>query len=246
MVTTDAVTEDRLLGGRVILVQPANGYRAAIDPVLLAAATPVEAGQRVLDLGCGVGAVALCLAARVDGCVLWGLERQAELAALARENASRNGVADRMTVIEGDVTSPPSALSPQSFDQVVSNPPYMADSSGTSPNCSHRMSANWESEGGLPVWLAAARRLLRPKGWLTLIHRADRLDELCALLNPTFGAVTIIPLWPKAGRPARRVIVRARLAARSPAVLHPGLVLHDDGGGFTASTEAVLRGAQAL
>ena len=246
MATADVLTEDRLLGGRVVLVQPSSGYRAAIDPVLLAAAALVDAGQRVVDLGCGVGAAALCLAARVDGCALWGLERQPDRAVLARDNAARNGVADRLTVVEGEVAALPASLPPQNFDHVISNPPYMADGIGTLPECSGRMSANWEGETGLSVWLAAARRLLRPKGWLTLVHRADRVDELCAMLHPAFGAVTLIPLWPKAGRPARRIIVRARLAARSPAVIHPGLVLHDDAGGFTDSAEAVLRGAQPL
>ncbi|MDT8344261.1 MAG: methyltransferase, partial [Thermohalobaculum sp.] len=102
-----ALTEDRLLGGRVRLLQPGAGYRAATDPVLLAAAVPARPGERVLELGIGAGAATLCLAARVAGLVHAGLEIQPDYLALAARNAALNGVA--LVLFEGDVAAPPAA-----------------------------------------------------------------------------------------------------------------------------------------
>lgn len=232
-----ATTEDRLLGGRVLLRQPAGGYRAAIDPVLLAATIPAGEGDRVLDMGCGVGAAALCLAVRIPGCLLTGVELQPALAGLARSNATANGLEGRMAVIEGDIASAPAGL----FDHAMANPPFL-DRGTRAPDAS-KAAANMEGEVDLAGWIAAAARAVKPKGWLTMIHRADRLDAVCAALAPRFGAVAILPVWPKAGQPARRVLVRARLGARSPASLHPGLMLHRPEGGFTPEAEAILRDA---
>lgn len=240
------VTEDRLLGGRVLLRQPAEGYRAAIDPVLLAAAVPAGAGETVLDLGCGVGAASLCLLARVGGVRVVGLELQSGLALLARDNAEANGVADRLDIVEGDVAAPPAPLDGCRFDHVMINPPYLSEGGFTAaPNRSKAL-ANQESGIGLAAWIDAAWRFLVPKGRLTIIHRADRVDLLCGLLRPRFGGVEIVPLWPRAGRPARRAIVRARRDVRTAASLLPGIVLHGPDGRFTAEAEAVLRDAAAL
>lgn len=244
-------TEDRLLGGRVVLAQPAAGYRAAIDPVLLAAAVPARGGETVLELGCGVGAAALCLLARVPGCRVVGLELQPALVVLAHRNAVGNGVDDRLAAVEGDLRDPPAALlalapTPAGFDQVMLNPPFLPAGRHTPPSDPMAATACQENTAELAQWIAAAYRRLRPGGGLTLIHRADRVDDVCAALAERFGAVELIPLWPKAGQPARRVLVRARKGSRAPATLSSGLVLHQADGRYTAAAEAVLREAAAL
>ncbi len=246
-----AVTEDRLLGERVVLLQPAAGYRAAIDPVLLAAAVPARDGEAVLELGCGAGAAALCLLARVPGCHVAGMEVQPALAALARRNAARNGVAERFTVVEGDLGNPPPALldlapRPAGFDHAMLNPPFLPAGRDTPPPDALGATARQEGEAGLAEWIAAARRRLRPGGTLTLIHRADRVDAVLAALAGRFGGIALIPLWPRAAEPARRIVVRARKGSRAPAILAPGLVLHQADGRYTAAAEAVLRHAAAL
>lgn len=241
----EAVTEDRLLGGRIVLRQPAAGYRAAIDPVLLAAAVPTTHGT-VLELGCGVGAATLCLARRVPECRLVGLEVQPGLVALARDSIAANGLSDRVEVLCGDLCDPPPALTAESVDGLMANPPYYQAGGFTPPPDAGKALAHQEGAAALAEWIAAAGRLLRPKGWLTLIHRAERLDEICGLLRPAFGAVEIVPLWPKPGRPARRVVVRARKGVRSSATLLPGLILHDADGRFTAAADAILRDGAPL
>jgi tRNA1(Val) A37 N6-methylase TrmN6 len=234
-----------LLGGRVRLHQPAHGYRAAIDPVLLAAVVTVAEGGQVLDLGCGVGAAALCLLARLAAVRVTGLELQPELAALARCNAALNGVADRFEVVEGSVLAPP--LAPGGFDVVMTNPPYLEATRAKSPPHAGKAAANVEGEAGLAEWIGAAVRLLAPKGRLAVIHRADRLaDLLVALSERKLGAIRVLPLWPKPGRPAGRVVVTARKDARTPLELLPGLVLHRDDGRYTEAAEAVLREGAGL
>ena len=252
MTPTDSIeqelgkTVDRLLGGRVVLHQPASGYRAAIDPVLLAAAVPAKEGERVLDLGCGVGAAALALAARLPGLRVTGLERDPALAGLFARNIEANAVAGRVEARVGDVLALPEDLASGAFDHAILNPPYLpAGRADPSPDAGRR-AADLEGAASLSDWIAAALAALRRKGGVTLIQRADRLDEVIVALRAAgAGGVTVLPLWPRQGAEAKRVIVRARKGVRSPARLLPGLVLHE-GEGFTAAAEAVLRDGAAL
>lgn len=242
------LTDDAFLGGRLRLWQPVAGYRAAMDPVLLAAAVPARAGEAVLDLGCGAGAAALCLGARVPGLGLAGLELQAEYAALARANAARNGQV--LDVVEGDVAAMPAALRARVFDHVLTNPPYYG-AAGPAAADAGRDRALREV---LPLadWIAAGLRRLRPGGRITVIQSADRLADLLAALAPGAGSVAVLPIAPRAGRPARRVIVAARKGGRGALRLLPPLVLHaapahaGDGEDFTDAARAVLRDATAL
>ena len=237
-----SVTCDTLLAGRVTLVQPAQGYRVAIDPVLLAASVEPKAGHRVLDLGCGAGAIALCLLARCPQVHVTGLEQNPDLVDLARRNASENGMTERFEIHQGSVAAVPSAIAPGSFDWVLTNPPHLEASAATaSPNAARR-SANMEGEAGLEAWIAAAARSLKPKGRLALIHRADRVDGIIRALAGGFGEVVLHPLWPKAGHPAKRVILHARKGVASPFRIEAGTVLHNGDGGFTDAARAVLDG----
>ncbi len=254
----DETREDRLLGGRVRLIQPLRGYRAATDPVLLAAGVSARPGAWVLDLGCGAGAAAFCLAARVPGLELHGLEVQPAYLALARENAALNGVA--IMLHEGDVAAPPRALRQLAFDHVMLNPPYHAETAIASPvagrDMAHREGAHREGAGeagtSLGDWIAAALARLKPKGWLSVIHRAGRAPELLRLLDGPAGAIALLPLVARAGRDAGRVIVRARKGAKapfrllSPLVLHAGSAHVRDEDDFSPEAAAVLRDAAAL
>ncbi|HUF86520.1 MAG TPA: methyltransferase [Thermohalobaculum sp.] len=245
----EAAREDRLLGGRVRLMQPGRGYRAATDPVLLAAAVPARAGERVLDLGCGAGAAVFCLAARVPGLALHGLELQPDCLALARDSARLNGV--ELTLHAGDVADPPAALRQLAFDHVMLNPPYHAEAAAASPLAA-RDRAHRESGATLADWIATALARLRPRGWLTVIHRAERVPELLRLLDGPAGAIALKPLVPRAGRAAGRVIAQARKGARgpfrllAPLVLHAGAAHLRDTDDFSPEAAAILRGAAAL
>lgn len=239
-----ALTEDALLGGRVSLTQPARGYRAAIDPVLLAASLP-ESGGHAVDLGCGAGAALLCAAVRLPALRLTGVERDPALAALAAANAQRSGVAGRVSVVEADVVALPPALR-ESADAVLMNPPYLEAARSDPSPVPLRAAAGVEGAAGLADWIAAALGCLVPGGRLHAIHRADRLDGLLAALAGRAGAIVVVPLWPRAGVAAKRVIVTARKGVRTPLRLAPGLVLHREDGRFTDAAEAILRDAGSL
>lgn len=240
--TMPEAVEHGLLGGRVRLLQPAaGGYRAAIDPVLLASAVPAGAGEAVLDVGVGTGAALLCLLARCPGLDATGLEVQPDHAALAGRSLALNGWSARIVV--GDVQERPAPVPGNAFDHVLTNPPFHGP--GTRPPHDGRAGAHME-QVPLADWLGFCLRCLKPRGVLTLIHRADRLDEILAAVQDKAGAVEVIPLWPKAGQPAKRVIVRARKGAKGPATLHPGLVLHRDDGTYSDAAQAILRDGAAL
>lgn len=239
-----AVTRDALLGGRVSFRQPAQGYRAAIDPVLLAATLPDDFRGRVVDLGCGAGAASLCLAARAKQAEIVGIERDPDLADLARQNVAENGMTGRIEIVTADIAALPATLA--GFDAAIANPPYLEPARANAVADGRKAAATVEGEADLGTWIEVAIGLLRPKGTLAVIHRADRLDDLLAAIRGRAGEAAIVPLWPKAGAAAKRVIVRARKALRSPLVLGSGLVLHEQDGSYTAAADRILRGAEAL
>ncbi|SPH23373.1 tRNA1(Val) (adenine(37)-N6)-methyltransferase [Defluviimonas aquaemixtae] len=243
------LSDDGFLGGRLRIAQPRHGYRAAADPVLLAAAVPARRGETVLELGCGAGVASLCLGARVDGLGLTGLELQPDYAALARSNAIANEIA--FDVVEGDLGRMPAVLRGRSFDHVIANPPYFPRGGGTAADDRGRELALRE-ETPLSVWLAAGVRRLRPGGRLTLIQAAERLPDLLAGLGPPMGSAVLLPIAPRIGRDAGRVILQATKGGRAafrlatPLVLHEGARHLTDGDDYTAQIRAVLRDAAAL
>ena len=233
---------DTLLDGRVRLLQPENGYRAAIDPVLLAAFTAAMPGDRVLDAGTGTGAAALCLAARVPEATVVGLEKRAEAADFARRNAALNNATSRVAILDGDLLAPPPDLLPGGFDRVMMNPPYLRAGAASVPPDPWKAAANVEGQAGLKDWVRFAAAMLKPRGTLTMVHRADRLDEILAALHGArFGSLVLVPLWPKPGEDARRILLAAQKGGRAPARFTAGLVLHGPDGAYTPAAERILR-----
>jgi tRNA1(Val) A37 N6-methylase TrmN6 len=244
--TEPSFTEDRLLGGRVRIRQPASGYRVAIDPVFLAAAVPAEPRQLVLDVGCGAGAAMLCLAARVPHSRVVGLEMQRDLVRLAGDNVILNGLEARASVMIGDLLQPPPRLSPGAFDHVMANPPFHQRGHAKPAATAEQSAATIEGEADLAAWVRFSLAMVRAKGSVTFIHRADRIDALLGQIAGRAGEVTIFPLWPGQGRAASRILVRARKQVSAPARLAAGLVLHEPDGELTAGAEGVLREGRGL
>jgi len=245
------VTDDAMLGGRLRLKQPRRGHRAGHDAILLAAACPTHAGERVVDLGAGVGAAGLALAARVEGVEVTLVEVVAELAALAAENARRNALAARVHAVALDVAAPARAfaaagLGPESVERVLMNPPFNDPLRQRASPDSQRRLAHAGPRGTLAVWIKTAARCLRPRGTLCMIWRAEGLAEVLNALAPAFGAVMVLPVHGRAGEPAIRILVRATKASRGPLSLLPGLALSDGSGRPTPEAESVLRGGSPL
>lgn len=243
-------TEDSFLAGKVRLRQLRRGHRAGTDAVLLAACVDPRAGDAVYDLGAGVGAVGLMIAARTGAGVVL-VEKEAALIGLCAANIVLNGLMGRVRVIEADILAPASArraagLARESADWAVTNPPFLEEGRARRSPSALRAAAHQLPEGGFDRWVSAAADLLRPGGRLALIHRADRLGLCLERLGRGFGDAAVRPVHPQAGEPAIRILVTAVKGSRAPTRLLPALVLHQEPGGFTAEAEAVHRGERLL
>ena len=240
------VAESALLGGRVRLRQPVKGYRAGMDAALLAAAVEAKPGERLIEAGCGAGAVLMQVAARRPGVALTGLERDLAAAELARENAVLNSVADRTAVVSGDVAQGFRALDLPPFDWAVSNPPFFDDAGALRAPAPGKRGA-WMAEDGLAAWTGFLLKAVREGGRIVVIHRADRLADLLALRGDKAGSFAVRPVHPYADQPAKRVLVQAIKTGKAPLRLLPPLILHDRSGAkHTPEAEAILRGEASL
>lgn len=239
------LTCDAFLGGKLHLWQPRKGYRAGVDPVLLAATVPALPGQRVLELGCGVGAASLCLGARVQGLALTGVELQPAYAALARRNDPA------FEVFECDLAQMPLELRQRQFDHVLANPPYFDRDASIASKEPARETALGERTP-LAKWVEIAARRLAPKGQAHFIHRVERLPDLIRALPHDMGGIEVLPIAPRTGRAAELVILRARKSGRgafrlaAPMILHAGEAHLKDGDSYVPAIRAVLRDGAAL
>jgi tRNA1Val (adenine37-N6)-methyltransferase len=238
---------DDFLCGRLSLWQPVQGYRAATDPVLLAASVPARPGQSVLDLGCGAGAASLCLGWRVRGLQQAGLEIQPDYAELARRNAQRNGMT--FEVVTGDLGAMPIELR-RDFDHVIANPPYYHSAGSASPNAGRDTALRVDLP--LAEWVRVGAKRLAPGGWLTIIALPENLPDLLAGAEK-LGSISILPLAAREGRAAKRMIFQARKGGKgalrllAPFVLHQGPAHDGDRENYTPQANAVLRdGADLL
>jgi len=252
--STADVSEDAFLGGRVRVLQPKAGYRAGLDAVLLAASAPFDATSacRVLDVGAGVGTVGLCVAARCPSAQVVLLEREPVLAELAQRNVELNGFEGRVRVVNAAVGSAAEVLSAldvraDGFDYVYANPPYHTEGRGTLAPDALKAASHAMPETALDDWVRFMARMAAPGGTATMVHKADALAAILAAFGGRFGDVRVLPLHPREGEPARRVIVQGVKGSRAPMALLPGVVLHGEAGtAFTGAAQMILRDGAGL
>lgn len=235
------ITEDRLLNGRLTYRQPATGHRSGFEPILLASRIPARPGDHVLDAGTGAGAALLCLATRCPGIHGIGAEIDGPTAQIAGQNFIINRLSG-LSCIQADITALPFRAG--LFHHVMANPPWFSAQS-TPPPDSRRKLAHQATPALLPAWITAMLRVLRPRGSITLILPAAAIAPACAALTRQCGGITLLPLWPRAGQAAKMLLISARKNTKSPGIILPGLVLHDDLG-ITPAAQAILRDGAAL
>lgn len=239
-------TADAVLGGRVVLTQSKVGYRAGLDAALLAAAVSARPGDRVIEAGCGPGAALLAAAVRQPHAHFVGVERDPQALALTQGNIERNGLADRVSAVAGDVAAGFRALGLAPFDAALANPPFFDDPGALRGPAPARRGA-YLADDGLAAWILFLTKAVREGGAITVIHRADRLADLLALLGDKAGSFRVLPVQPFVDTPAKRVLVRAIKTGKAPLVLLPPLVLHERGGDkHRPQIEAILRGDAGL
>jgi tRNA1(Val) A37 N6-methylase TrmN6 len=239
-------TCDAFLGGAVHVHQPAKGYRAGLDAVLLAASvSEPESGDKVrlLDVGAGVGTVGLCAAARLADIDVTLVERSPDLCRIGERNIVENRLAGRVEIVEQDiaVAATHALLGDNSFDVVVANPPFYHD--GRHRRSPHVLKAESHAmpPAGLDTWLRYMARKSKSGGVAIMVHRADHLPAMLEAFSPRFGGLTVLPLYPRQGEAASRVLLRGIKSSRAPLSILPGLCLHGPGNCFTAELDAVLK-----
>ncbi len=251
-------TTDGFLDGRIQIRQPANGFRAGSDAVLLAAAiADTDQPLHILDVGSGVGTAGLCAKYRLPQATLSGLELQDELVGASRANAVQNNldthsffhqvnIAERGS-FDGIAAPDGQPFLQFGFDHVITNPPFYENGSAQASPNDIKSKAHLEGDADLPQWLQFCIARLKPKGTLSIIHRTDRLqDILRALSVGKCGHICILPLWPNDQTPAKRVLVQSIKGNASPMKLLRGLVLHENNGKPTEVAEKILRNGDSL
>ena len=234
------ISHDYLLGKKLKLSQPLEGHRFGIDAVWLAAAVSPRQGESVLEVGCGVGAALFCLGWRLPQVCLTGLEREPLLVHVAQENARHNGFSKKICFVQGDVFHKKLALVPQSFDHVITNPPFIEAGQTRSQSPLKARAYHSEEDKELKDWLRACLKYLKPRGTLTVIHRADRLDHLLQGLKGRVGDLKILPITSKAGQVAKRILITGRKDVGNPCILFPPFLVHEKEGLYTPEAAKIL------
>ncbi len=247
------VTRDAFLGGKVELLQPATGFRAGLDAVLLAASIPLDSctNPTLLDCGAGIGTVGICATARCPNLKTVLIEREPRFVDLAQRNIALNALPDHVRVMNADITAPGRALCDaaildNSFSHVVANPPFFVTGKGsTSPHV--LKAAGHEMEpSDLDLWVRFMTRMSKADGQLVMIQHAAALPAILAALKGRFGGARVVPIYPRAGEAAHRVIVAARKGSRASLSILSGFILHGSGNAYTTKAEAVLKHGAAL
>lgn len=246
-----AETDDAFLGGALRILQPKAGYRAGLDGMLLAATVAAGEGLRVLDIGAGAGVVGLAVARRLPDVHVTMVERDSGLAGLARRNIERNDLAARVRLVEADVVRPlgdsgEHGTAAETFDHVLANPPFHIEGRGTAARDPVKAGANAMPDGDLDRWVRFMAAMARAGGTATIIHRADALHAILDALGGRFGGAVVLPIHPRDGEPASRVLIQAVKGSRAALELRPALVLHNTDHSFRPDVEAILRHGAAL
>ena len=238
------VTHDKFLDGAVTIIQPARGYRAGMDAVLLAASLVAKPGESLAEAGSGAGAALLCAAHRLEQCTFTGFEREADYVSLCQQGIAANASASRVAIRQYDISERPADLE-NSFDQAFANPPFFDPAAVRAP--AEGRAAAYLAETPLKAWVLFLCHVVKPGGRITLIHRAAALAELMELLAPRTGEIEVLPIRPAPGAPAHRLLIRARKGLRrGPVTLYDGLALHDAVGGPSSARAAACYSGNAL
>jgi tRNA1(Val) A37 N6-methylase TrmN6 len=237
---------DTLLAGRVKLAQQEKGFRATGDALLLASAIDSKVarrGARILDVGIGGGAVALSILERFKGVSATGIDAQDDMLDLAARSADLNGAGSRLALMKEDILRPSAEFRRMEFDIVVTNPPYHEGRASPDAGRARARSASFS----LAEWVGACIKRLRSSGTFAIVHKADKADEIIAAIKASrMGRVEIFPFYTKSTLKANRIVVRAVKDSKAPASIHPPIVLHDEGGGFSAIARRIFEQGEAI
>lgn len=249
-VKRQSASADAFLGGRLTISQPEKGFRAGLDSVLLGASVNSNS-TRLLDLGAGAGTAGMVALAHNPELIGTFVESDPEMLSHLRSNIAANAFDPRATALDLDLTLPAKArlssgLDPDRFSSVIANPPFYEEGQGSTPAQARAAARHMPAEA-LDLWVKTAASHAAPGGEIIFIHLAERLGPLLAAFESRFGAITVLPLTPRPGEPAHRLLIRGIKGSRAPLTLLASRALHTPAGpGFAPEFEAIFRGADRL
>lgn len=233
-------TDDAMYRGAVRVFQHRRGYRFSFDAVLLAHEVARHRPRHGIEFGTGSGIVSLCLATMLPDYRGEAYEVQASLAQLARENVERNGLGDRIGVIESDVRSLNRVGGGPTT--VFMNPPYFGAGEGTpSPN-RERALARHQENGSLLDLLRVAKQVAAG-GRVVFVYPGEReVAAVAALRGAGLTDIAARRVLPREGGPATFVVLHAGLSDNGTFRLLQPIVLHDASGAPTEAHLAIVDG----
>lgn len=210
------------------LTQHKQGYRFNLDSILLARLAHVSKNSKLLDLGCGMGTVALLLGRLHPSARVTGVDCQADLIALARQNAQTNNVSKRVSFICDDLAKPLVPKLAGSFTAVFCNPPYYLRGQGRLPKSESMHRAKHTTREDFTALIKNSRSLVKSGGYLHMVYSAERISELlCELVAGGFQPKKLRFIHPRIDQPANAVFLSARSGGKSSLTVLPPLVVYN-------------------
>ncbi|GAB6099725.1 tRNA1(Val) (adenine(37)-N6)-methyltransferase [Halanaerocella petrolearia] len=231
---------DDLLIDNLKLIQHSNHFRFSLDAVLLANFVSPKSNDKVLDLGTGAGVIPHLLQAKYNLNEVWGIDIQAEVINMAQRSARYNNLCDKLNFTELDLKEALDFFGSESFDYLVSNPPYQKLDSGKISSREEIAIARYELRCKLEDVVKASNQLVKYGGRIAYVYRAQRLAELLALMeNYNLACKKMRLVHSTQDSKAKLVLVEAIKGGGSGLNIEKPLIVYDGNGNYTSEIEEI-------
>lgn len=166
------------------IIQDKKGFCFGIDSILLSDfAKNIKKGARVLDLGTGTGIIATLLCEKTELKEIVGIEKQKEVYEMAKKSIKLNNLQNKFKIINEDILNISNQLKKETFDVIVTNPPYKKKGTGLKNQEEKKIISRHETTATLEDFIKISKDLLKDKGEFYMVHRAERLVDILSLMR---------------------------------------------------------------
>ena len=234
---------DRLGYQGLRIIQNPDKFKFTIDAFLLYSFIAPRPDHSLIDLGTGGGVLPLLIAGQLKVNHVLGIEIQPELAEMAARSVLLNELGEKIRIIEADLKNPPAFLKLNSFDYVISNPPFFPVSKGAVSGNAALAMAKFEIGCAIDDVVKTAARLVKANGKVVLIFPSARFTELfLSLANVRLVPKRIRFIHPRQNAKSNLMLVEARPMAKPEVDLLPPLIIYNEAGEFTEEMNQIFHG----